>query len=84
MRQISGTLLAVLITLLLGLSPLQGAIAGVSDSFDRQGDTRQITGTFDNVFTVFSDYSVTKIVGSVILTMAASAKVAQQSALPVR
>jgi len=42
MRQISGTLLAVLITLLLGLSPLQGTLAGVSDSFDQQADARQI------------------------------------------
>ena len=58
MRQFSEILLAALITLLLGLSPLQGAIAGFSDSFNQQGDTRQITDAFDSGFTVSSDYAI--------------------------
>ena len=60
MRQISGTLLAVLITLLLGLSPLQGTIAGVSDSFDQQADARQIADAIDSGIAVSSDYAVTQ------------------------
>jgi hypothetical protein len=58
MRQISGTLLTVLITLLLGLSPLQGAISGVSDSFDQQADARQIADAIDSGIAVSSDYAV--------------------------
>jgi hypothetical protein len=61
MRQFSEILLAALITLLLGLSPLQGAIAGFSDSFNQQGDTRQVTNAFDRGFTVSSDYAIFQI-----------------------
>jgi hypothetical protein len=57
MRQFFKILLATLITLLLGFAPLQGAIAGFSDSFEQQGGTRQITDAFDNDFTVPSDYA---------------------------
>ena len=60
MRQSYRTLLAVLITLLLGLSPLQGAIAGVSDSFDQQADARQIADAIDSGIAVSSDYVVTQ------------------------
>ena len=63
MRQISGTLLAVLITLLLGLSPLQETIAGVSDSFDQQADARQIADAIDSGIAVSSDYAVTQNCG---------------------
>ncbi len=58
MRQFSGKLLAVLITLLLGLSPLQGAIANFSSSLDQQGDTHQIADAFDSGTTVSFDYAV--------------------------
>jgi len=57
MRLFFEVLLATLITLLLGFAPLQGAIAGFSDSFEQQGDTRQITDAFDSDFTVFPDYA---------------------------
>jgi hypothetical protein len=60
MRKISGTLLTVLITLLLGLSPLQGAIAGISDSFDQQADARQIADATDSGIAVSPDYAVTQ------------------------
>ena len=58
MRQFSGKLLAVLITLLLGLSPLQGAIANFSGSLDQQGGAHQMADAFDSGIAVSSDYMV--------------------------
>jgi hypothetical protein len=58
MRQSYRTLLAVLIALLLGLSPLQGAIAGFSDSFDQRGDARLIADAFDSGIDVSSNDAV--------------------------
>lgn len=58
MRKSFGILLAALITLMLGLSPLQGAIAGFSDSFDQRGDARLIADAIDSGFTVSSDYAI--------------------------
>jgi hypothetical protein len=58
MRQSYRTLLAVLIALLLGLSPLQGAIAGFSDSLDLQADARQIADAIDSGIAVSSEFAV--------------------------
>ena len=58
MRQFSGILLAVLITLLLGLSPLQGAIANFSGSLDQREDAHQIADAFDGGMAVSYDFAV--------------------------
>ena len=58
MRKFFGILLAALITLMLGLSPLQGAIAGFSDSFDQRGDARLIADAIDSGFTVSSNDAI--------------------------
>lgn len=42
MNKHSENLLAILLTLLLGLSPLQGAIAGLATSFDKEEDVHQL------------------------------------------
>ena len=48
MRHKFKKVLAVLIAIQLGLSPLQGAIAGFSDSFDQLGDSYQMGDAFDS------------------------------------
>ena len=45
MSRISEKLLTVLLTLLLGLSPLQGAIAGFASSLDQEEGMHQMSGT---------------------------------------
>lgn len=42
MRRITEKLMAILLTLLLGLSPLQGAIAGFSSSLDQEEGVHQM------------------------------------------
>ncbi|MEN8179114.1 MAG: hypothetical protein ABFS39_10930 [Pseudomonadota bacterium] len=44
MHRLSKKLLAVLLTLLLGFSPLQGVMAGVAASFDQEEGVHQMTG----------------------------------------
>ena len=63
MRQFFKKLLTVLIALQLGLSPLQGAIAGFSGSFDQLGDSYQMGDAFDSSMAVSSDYALDQICG---------------------
>ncbi|MBL3591192.1 MAG: hypothetical protein JMN24_15585 [gamma proteobacterium endosymbiont of Lamellibrachia anaximandri] len=48
MPRLSDKLLAVLLTLLLGLSPLQGAMAGFAASPDREGSVHQMSDMHDS------------------------------------
>jgi hypothetical protein len=57
MRQFSRTLLVFLLTLLLGLSPLQVAMASISDAFDLQRDTTPNADDFDGDTVVLGDYA---------------------------
>ncbi len=54
MRQFSGMLLIILVSLLFGLSPLQGALISFSDSFGSQGETHPMVDTFDSGIAVSS------------------------------
>ena len=55
MHQSVKRLIVVLFTLLLGLSLLQGAMASFVDSVEQQGNSHQITATFDSVMPASSD-----------------------------
>ncbi len=63
MRHKFKKLLAVLIAIQLGLSPLQGAIAGFSGSFDQLGDSYQMGDAFDSSMAACSDCALNQNCG---------------------
>ena len=56
MRRVSEKLLAVLLTLLLGLSPLQSAMAGFASSLDQEGGVHQMANSHDGGMVMAADH----------------------------
>jgi len=57
MCRLSEKLLVILLTLLLGLSPLQGAIAGFASSFEQEGGVHQMADRHDGGIVMAADHA---------------------------